>query len=121
MLGVSRQTIRNYCRSSNELVWRRTIGGHRRVCVGSLKRWLGFDDEDDDGERKTVIYARVSTNAQKREGNLLRQKERLLEYCENELGCSREEVVIISECGSGLNEARKGYLRLIDIVISGNV
>ena len=31
ILGVSKQSIRNYCRNSGELVWRRTIGGHRRV------------------------------------------------------------------------------------------
>ncbi|MAG92314.1 MAG: hypothetical protein CMJ48_00975 [Planctomycetaceae bacterium] len=120
MLGVSRTTIRNYCRSSNELVWRRTIGGHRRIAVASLNGYLGLEDETENSGL-TVTYSRVSTTFQRRAGALDRQKERLLEYCESELGCNVDEVLCIVDCGSGLSEERRGFLLLIDLILAGDV
>jgi hypothetical protein len=51
---------------------------------------------------------------------LERQKNRLLEYCETELN-GRENVLVIAETGSGLNENRKGYQRLIELVLAGKL
>ena len=80
MLGVSPQTVRNWI-DGGVLDASRTFGNHRRVCVRSIRRWNGEDEEQQE-ERLTVCYSRVSTQAQKKEGNLDRQSERLLEYCE---------------------------------------
>ena len=119
MLGVTDQTIRNYCRAG-ELEFVLTLGGHRRIALASVRRWMGEDDEPND-ERGTAIYSRVSTNRQRQEGNLSRQVDRLVDYCQDEFGISRENLLIIDETGSGLNENRKGYLRLVDLILSRNI
>jgi len=118
-LGVSDSSIRNYC-DSGDLVFTITCGGHRRVCVRSLRRWLGEDEEPQE-DRKTAIYCRCSTSTQTREGNLDRQKERLLRHCESEFQNSRENILQICETGSGLNESRKGYQRLIELILAGKL
>lgn len=117
MLGVSPSTVRNMVRVG-ELEARRSIGGHRRVSRDSVCRWLGLDTETESTDRGTVVYARVSQNKQKVAGNLERQVDRLSEHCQSEYGA---EPVVIAEVGSGLKEDRAGYLRLIDLVLSGKV
>ena len=117
-LGVSGQSIRNWCRAGL-LDYTFTAGGHRRLLKSSLREYQGLDPEPF-CERRTAIYARVSTNAQKKEGNLDRQVERLLAHVISK-GMCKEDVLIISEVGSGLNESRKGYLRFLDLVTSGEL
>jgi putative resolvase len=117
-LSVSQQTIRNYC-SDGELEFMVTAGGHRRISVASLRRYLGLDETPQE-ERRTGIYCRCSTSSQTKDGNLERQKNRLLDYCETELN-GRENVLVIAETGSGLNENRKGYQRLIELVLAGKL
>ena len=119
VLGVSRHSIQNYC-DRGELEYRTTLGGHRRVSRSSLNRWLGLDENEQD-ERGTVVYARCSQQKQVKAGNLKRQVERLVEHCGREYGVERSALTVIAECGSGLKEDRKGYLRLIDLVLSGRV
>jgi len=119
MLGVSCQTVRNWIQAG-VLKASRTFGNHRRISVRSIKRWNGEDEEQQE-ERLTVCYSRVSTQAQKKEGNLHRQSELLLEYCENEFQNSRENILEISESASGINENRKGFLRLVDLILDGKI
>ena len=119
MLGVTPQTIRNYCKLG-VLAFHYTVGKHRRIEVRSVREYLGFDEEDD-GEKKIILYCRVSTAAQVKSLNLARQATRLQEYAEREFSGSRETPLLIAECASGLSELRKGYLRMIDLVLSGNV
>jgi putative resolvase len=117
-LSVSDQTIRNYC-SDGELEFLVTAGGHRRISMASIRRWQGHDETPQE-DRLTAIYSRCSTSTQTKEGNLERQKQRLLEYCDAELD-GRENVLVIAETGSGLNESRKGYQRLIELVLAGKL
>jgi len=117
-LSVSDQTIRNYC-SDGELDFTVTAGGHRRISMASLRRYLGLDETPQE-ERRNAIYCRCSTSSQTKDGNLERQKNRLLDYCETELN-GRENVLVIAETGSGLNENRKGYQRLIELVLAGKL
>jgi len=44
-----------------------------------------------------------------------------VEYCQKEFQNSRDEILLLSENGSGLNEARRGYLKLIDLILAGKV
>ena len=119
ILAVSGETIRNWC-DAGELEFVRTFGGHRRVGLRSIKLWLG-EDEEPQGDRLTAIYCRCSTSTQTKEGNLDRQKERLLQHCESEFQNSRENILVISETGSGLNESRRGYLKLVDLILGGKI
>jgi excisionase family DNA binding protein len=119
-LSVSDQTIRNYC-SDGELEFMVTAGGHRRISVASLRRYLGLDEIENE-ERQTVIYCRCSTSSQTKSGNLERQKERLLEYCETELnGKENVGLIVIKDTGSGLSDGRRGYIRLLNLILEGKV
>jgi putative resolvase len=119
ILAVSGETIRNWC-DAGELEFVRTFGGHRRVGLRSIRRWLG-EDEEPQGDRQTAIYCRCSTSTQTKEGNLDRQKDRLLQHCESEFQIGKENILVISETGSGLNESRKGYLKLINLILGGKI
>jgi putative resolvase len=118
LLGVCINTVRRMC-SRGELQFTTTFGKHRRIHLSEIRRWQGFD-EVDDSIRKTLIYARVSGRRQKVEGNLSRQVDRLKVYCES-LGEAKENLICISEQGSGLSETRTGYLKLLDLVIEGRI
>ena len=65
--GVTTQTIRNWCKEGMFEI-KMTKGGHRR-----------FVWENDDDERKTILYSRVSSAGQKED--LKRQTKALEAYC----------------------------------------
>ncbi|OYT56994.1 MAG: IS607 family transposase [Desulfurococcales archaeon ex4484_217_2] len=64
-------------------------------------------------EVRAVIYARVSSHKQKKDGNLDRQVERLRNYCSAK---GYKVVDIITDVASGLKEDRGGLRKLFDIV-----
>lgn len=121
LLGVSPASVRRFC-DRGELEFVTTPGGtHRRISLRSINRYLGFDDEGESTVRKCCTYSRVSGRQQQRDGNLERQAERLRTFCIDELGDAEENIIEIAEQGSGLSETRPGYLRLLDLVISGRI
>ncbi|HXY33275.1 MAG TPA: recombinase family protein [Planctomycetaceae bacterium] len=124
LAGISVELLRYYA-NCGTVETERTVGGHRLVKRDSLIRALGLDiDTTEDGnaataEKLTVVYARVSTDKQRKEGNLIRQTERLERFAaENYPG---QPTQTISETGSGLNHERKGFVRLIDLILDGRV
>ena len=64
-------------------------------------------------EVRAVIYARVSSHKQKKDGNLDRQIERLRSYCSAK---GYKIIEVITDVASGLKEDRSGLQRLFDIV-----
>jgi len=64
-------------------------------------------------EIRAVIYARVSSHKQKKDGNLNRQIERLRSYCSAK---GYKVVDVITDVASGLKEDRSGLQKLFDIV-----
>lgn len=69
--------------------------------------------------KKAVAYTRVSTDMQVQEGvSLANQAERIRGYCEYR---SFDLVAEIEDAGvsGGLNKAREGFIRLLDMVESG--
>jgi putative resolvase len=67
-------------------------------------------------ERVVVGYARVSSTTQKDE--LERQKQLLHSYAKDK---GYGEIQILSDVGSGLNEERKGFLELLEMVAERKV
>jgi len=122
LAGISVELLRYYA-NCGTVECERTIGGHRLVKRDSLVRALGLNVEDTTdeptAERQTVIYARVSTDKQRKEGNLTRQVERLEAYAREHYAA--ESTTTIQETGSGLNHERKGFVRLVDLVLDGRV
>jgi putative resolvase len=81
-----------------------------RIPESEIKRILGVKEEE---ERVVVGYARVSSTTQK--DDLERQKQLIRSYAEN------GEIQILSDVGSGLNENRRGFLRLLEMVTERKV
>ncbi len=120
LAGVSVELLRYYA-NSGTVETERTIGGHRLIVRDSLIRALGLNVDDEKttegAERVSVIYARVSTDKQRKEGNLTRQVVRLEAYARAHF--PGESIITIQETGSGLNHERKGFVRLIDAILDG--
>jgi len=109
LLGVTTKTIQRWDREGKIRVVR-TVGG-RRIPESEIKRILGLKEE-----RVVVGYARVSPTTQK--DDLERQKQLLHSYAKDR---GYGEIQILSDVGSGLNENRKGFLRLLEMVAERKV
>ena len=73
---------------------------------------------DDSNVRQDVIYARVSTHKQKERGDLDRQIDKLKLFA---IDKNVNNLKVISDVASGLNDNRKGLIRLIQSVQKGEV
>ena len=79
LLGVSTTTINRWEKAGKIVaVW--TPGKHRRFSESEINRLLGKARAI---KNRVVIYARVSSTKQRENGNLDRQKERLLTYAQD--------------------------------------
>ena len=110
ILGVHPKTIQKWDREGKIKVIR-TPGGRRRIPESEIKRLLGIKPE----EGLIIGYARVSSHTQKDE--LKNQIEAIKEYA-RERGW---EIQILKDIGSGLNENRKNYRKLLESVAKGEV
>lgn len=109
--GLHPQTIRKYI--DQGIIQGTRIGTHRFVDTRELDRLMGRLGHDTipPGENTAVIYARVSTR--KQQDNLLRQKERLVKFCEEK---KLSVVEIIEDIGSGVNENRRGLKKVFQLI-----
>jgi len=78
-LGVSIDCLRKWDKNG-KLIALRTSGGHRRYKQSDITKLQGNEIQEDN-EDITAIYCRVSSQDQKKNGDLDRQKARLFEYC----------------------------------------
>lgn len=113
MIGVGTRTIQNYC--INGLLSETFINKRRLIpkdsVISFLKdRGLYLETEE---KRKDIIYARVSTYKQKNRGDLERQIQNITRFAITQ---NPKDLEIISEVGSGLNDTRKGLIKLIRLV-----
>ncbi len=110
ILGVHPKTIQKWDREGKIKVIR-TPGGRRRIPESEIKRLLGIKEENG----LIIGYARVSSHTQK--DDLKNQIEAIREYV-RERGW---QVQILKDIGSGLNENRKNYRKLLELVTKGEV
>ncbi len=103
--AVSVDTIRRWEREG-KIQSVRTEGGHRRYKLA---------DFIETKPGRTIAYARVSSHDQK--ADLDRQDAVLSGYCQSQ-GWDYE---VIRDLGSGLNYRKKGLIKLIDLLLSGDV
>jgi len=111
-LGVTPTTLRRWEREGRLLPDGRTRGGDRRY---DLNRLGSEPQESDHPDRKTVVYARVSSHDQK--DDLERQKQVLELYCARQ-GWTFEG---IADLGSGMNYHKKGLKRLLNDILADRV
>lgn len=123
-LGVTTQTIRNWIKQG-ELDCVRTAGGQRLITEASVRRYLGFDEEEEGTEATPVfLVARTSTNRQAKghskgetDSDLARQIERLREYAKDNYPDSTP--VEFVSVRSGLNFNDQGFVKVVDAILSG--
>ncbi len=112
MLNVSSVVVRKWIKAGK--LRARRIGKLWMIPESELKHFLGEKPR----EVRAVIYARVSSHKQKKDGNLDRQVERLRSYCSAK---GYKVVDVITDVASGLKEDRNGLLKLFKLVESRQV
>ena len=110
LLGVTTRTIQRWDKDGKIRVVR-TIGGRRRIPESEIKRILGLREG-----RVVVGYARVSSTTQK--DDLERQKQSIQDYA---VKMGYGEIQILTDIGSGLNENRRSFLKLLELVAERKV
>lgn len=115
LLGVSSRTLRRYTQEGR-LPDRRSVGGHRLFRIAELERLRHSRSRAGLGGGSVVVYARVSTSEQRREGDLDRQLDRL----KNAAG-ERPLVGVFTDVASGLSDRRPGLNRLLQRVERGDI
>ena len=109
ILGVNPQTLRRWEEGGMIQPAKRTPKGTR---LYSLQALLGVNDL----AHPTIAYARVSSSDQKED--LERQHAVLEAFC-NKNGWKPTE--IIRDLGSGMNSNKKGLLRLLELIVHGQM
>lgn len=111
MLGVCEKTLRVWGENGKIQIVR-TPGGHRRVPMSEVLRLQGKTETQ---RITTLAYCRCSTK--KQEENLERQVGRVLEHCAKQ----GWKVELFKDIGSGLNENRRNFKKLIDRIACDDV
>lgn len=118
LLNVHIRTVQNWDRQGS-LKFKRTTTGRRVVFRDDLIKYLdlqGLIYNDDKINKVDVIYARVSSNEQKNKGDLNKQILSIVESVKD-----LQNPVILKEVGSGLNDKRKQFQNLINMVLDNKV
>ena len=113
ILNISWSTVKRWVKEGKIKAIR--VGHRWRIPESEILRLLG---EKKGEETRCVIYARVSSHKQKRDGNLDRQVERLRQYASAK---GYKIIDIITDVASGLKEDRKGLHKLFDLVVRRKV
>jgi len=112
-LGVSTKTLRRW-EMSGRLVPQRLPTGARRYSEAQIDAFLGVVPVPT--TVRAAVYARVSSSKQKADGNLGRQKDRLISTV---AGRGWDLAMVVEEVASGVNENRRGLARLLKAAGTG--
>ena len=110
-LGVSPQTLRRWEREGKAISVQRTSGGQRRYDPTRLP----LQPNQQQQERPTLAYARVSSHDQKDD---LRRQEKMLEMFCSSHGWTFET---LSDLGSGMNFHKRGLKKLMHKIIRQHI
>ena len=115
LLGVAIVTLRRWHRDGKLEPDCRTPGGHRRYDLARVRRLFGLDAPAG-LEKLTVCYARVSSHDQK--PHLQTQAQRLEAHCAAQ---GWHHTVTLQDLGSGMNYRKPGLLKLLRLILAGEV
>jgi len=120
-LHVCKSTLHRWDKEG-KLIPLKTSGGHRRYKLSELQRFSGDIAEDEkpsvSDETRVATYARCSTSDQQRHGDIDRQSQRLTEHA---VAKHYKIEHIIKDMGSGLNDRRRGFVKLCNLVMERKV
>ena len=109
LTGVTVKTLKIWDNEGKLKAKYKTSGGHRRYDLEDIEKFLG-NNTIQVSDRNVFIYCRVSTKKQADSGNLLRQKERLIQYCNDE---QYNIINVFEEVASGLNDKRRELVKML--------
>lgn len=115
MLGVTSKTIANYT-NKNIIAGVRSSTNRRLIPTKSLIDFLDKQNmllDDTTNNKYDVIYARVSSSGQRKSGDLDRQINNIKDFVINQ---NPNNLLVLSEVASGLNDNRKQLNKLIKLV-----
>jgi predicted site-specific integrase-resolvase len=112
ILGVHQDTLRIWDKKG-QLKPKKTKGNHRRYLLSEVEDLIGKTESKDELKNSVCSYCRVSSNDQKKHGDLDRQKLRVLEYCSKK-GYKVE--YILEDCCSGMKCERPKLNNLYKLV-----
>lgn len=116
ILGISLKTLQRWDKLGKVKIVR-TPGGRRRVPESEVKRLSGEKEYKPAG-RVLAVYARVSSPEQKAKGDLDRQVEQVRKRFDHRLF---NDILIVTDVSSGLDDRRKGLLRLMRMARKGKI
>ena len=108
--NITSGTLRNWAEDGKIRYIRPNKNGKRLYNIDDIRKFFGIT-ESEFNNRKTICYARVSSNHQKED------LERQVQY----LSKDYPNATIIKDIGSGLNWKRPGFNSLLESIHSGNV
>ena len=114
-IGVSVKTLQRWDREGR-LTPLRTPGNRRMYTDTDIQQVLNLRSGNKHPLRKTIVYMRVSSQAQKLD---LENQRRALEAFCSARGLTVDDWVV--EIGGGLNFTRPKFLKLVDAVVAGDV
>ncbi|MEI8307413.1 MAG: IS607 family transposase [Chloroflexales bacterium] len=114
-IGVSVKTLQRWDREGR-LTPLRTPGNRRMYTDADIQQVLNLRSGNKHPLRKTIVYMRVSSQAQKLD---LENQRRALEAFCSARGLTVDDWVV--EIGGGLNFTRPKFLKLVDAVVAGDV
>ena len=118
LFNVTPRTIQQWDREGL-IGFDRTPTNRRKVSKEKLIEYLKLKNmfyEDEKREKKDIIYARVSSQGQMKQGDLDRQ----VSYIISQIPDLRN-LVVLKETGSGLNSKRKKIQQLIRMIMNDEV
>lgn len=118
-LGVTTRTLQNWDKDNKIQFQRDNVSNRRFMSKADVIKLLddnGLLFDDTINKKRDVIYARVSSHDQKVHGDLDRQVQFLIDS-NNDL----QNVLVLSEVGSGLNDKRKKLQQLLTMVMNDEV
>ena len=118
-LGVTTRTLQNWDKGNKIRFQRDNISNRRFMSKGDVIKLLddnGLLFDDTSNKKRDVIYARVSSQDQKLHGDLDRQVQFLIDNNDD-----LQNLLVLSEVGSGLNDKRKKLQQLIKMVMNDEV
>lgn len=119
ILNVSKSTLQRWDKNG-KLTALRTEGGHRRYKLSDIESIIDSGQNNELVSKEIVVatYARCSTPDQKLHGDIDRQSTRIFEYCTKH---KYKVEYIIKDMGSGLNDKRKGFMKLCNLVVNKKI
>ena len=118
LLGVHINTLRRWT-DGGKIKCSKTIGNHRKYLLSEILSLQGKEVENNNlNEDVVAIYTRVSSNHQKTQGDLDRQKTRVMEYCVSK---GYKIGYILDDCCSGMKYNRPKLDKLYQLVINREI